>query len=356
MASRKSSRVLLAVTITWMAFGSWLLFRTDPESGFDPLVGHVVVFFFVSAACFGLLLRPLGVVRGLLVGTTSILVVAGISELLQPILTATRQAQSRDLAANSAGIAAAFFLTAFLCSVLRDPGRRELSTALICGVGLVLSAAAIAVGGDRIDAVVTCWGRGLDGIESAEGAPLIRVEGESVRFGDETAQPLGDGIVAADSADLRCSVLESGSYSIVATVVPASTQTGGPMRIFTSSESTNFSDENTHLGQEFDAISVRVRSNDELQWESVPGVFVAGERVTVAMVVANGQATVFVDGEQRATFDLVGESFNDWRGDFPILIGDEFTRDRTYEGDIEIVSFFDRALLEGDPALAASQG
>jgi len=348
--------LLLAASLAWVVFGAWLLFRSDPGvSGFDPLVGHVVVFFFVSVAAFGLAIRPLGAVRGFLVSGVSVLALSAISEALQPILTATRQAQPRDFGANSLGIAAAFVLSALLVGVFRKGARREFVTAMICVVGLLGSATTIVVGGDRINEVFTCWGKGLEPISAVAGAPIIHVEGESARVGGGEALPLGDGIVADDSAELRCSVLRSGDYSVVATVAPDSTDVGGPMRIFTSSSSTDFRRQNTHLGQDFDQLSIRISTEDGLQWESVPGVFVAGRLVTVAMVVSGGQVNVFVDGDWRAVFDLAGDSFVDWDESFPILIGDEFTRDRTFEGLIETVSVFDRAILEGDPLLGAGQ-
>lgn len=345
--------VLSAVLLSWVVFGSWMLFRPDAGvSGFDPIVGHVVVFFFVSVAAIGLLLRPLGRVRGLVVGALTAAAVGAVSEVLQPVLTATRQAQLSDFGGNLLGISGAVVASGVLAVALKKRSRREAVTAVLCIIGLVGSLAVMVIGGDRIHVALDCRGRGYEPVAEAEGGPVIRVDGESVWLGDADPIPLGDGLVLDDSTDLRCSVLRAGSYSIVATVVPDSIESNGPTRIFTSSISTELDMYNTHIGQDFDELSIRIRSGDDHQWESVPGVFEAGQRVTVAVVVADGQAEAFVDGASVATFDLVGDSFAEWDASYPILIGDEFTRNRTFEGTIESVSFFDRALTSDDSELA----
>lgn len=354
VATSRSSVALILALFGWAAFGSWALFRPNPDvSGLEPAVGHVVVFFFVSLALFGLFLRPMGRFRGFLIGGGLLAAIAVVSELLQPILTETRRAQQGDLFANGFGIALALVASGLLAALLRTPKRRELATAVLCVAGLVVSGLVISIGADRIRSLFDCRGRGLDRIAAVNGEPIIHVDGQMVTVGDQQALPLMDGVVASNSTDLRCSVLRSGSYSIVATVVPESIESNGPTRIFTSSRSTDLSQQNTHLGQDFDELSIRVRSGTSRQWESVPGVFVAGQRVTVAVVVADGQADVFVDGERRATFDLVGASFGEWDATYPILIGDEFTGDRAFEGDIESVSFFDRALDSADDVLTS---
>lgn len=357
MAQQRSSRWLLAAVVAWAVFGVWLLFRPDPGSaGFDPLVGHVVVFFFVSVAVLGAAIRPFGVVRGVAASGVAIVLVSLVSEMLQPVLTATRQAQVSDFGANGVGILGAAILTVVLVGAVRDVARRESLTAIVCLVGLVVSAGVVSVGGDRVATAISCWGKGLEVDSSVVDGPIIRVEGQTFSVGDGASLPLGDGLLIDDSADFRCSIVASDSYSVVATVVPESTETGGPMRIFASSEGTRNDQQNTHLGQEFDMLSVRVGYDGGLQWESVPDVFVAGQRVTVAMVVGDGEVNVFVDGEWRASFALESDAFNQWDADFPILVGDEFSRNRTFEGAIESVLVFDRMLAEGDADLSAPGG
>lgn len=355
VANSRSSIALGLALLGWAAFGSWALFRPNPDvPGLEPAIGHVVVFFFVSLALFGLFLRPMGRFRGFLLGGGLLAAIAVISELLQPILTETRRAQQGDFLANGFGIAAAMVVSGLLAALLRKPERRELATAVLCVAGLVASGLVISTGADRIRSLFDCRGRGLDRIAAVSGEPIIHVDRQVITVADQQALPMTDGVVAPNSADLRCSVLRSGSYSIVATVVPESIESNGPTRIFTSSGGIQATEYNTHIGQDFDELSIRVRSGTSQQWESVPDVFVAGQRVTVAVTVAEGQAMVFVDGERRATFDLVGESFADWDETYPILIGDEFTRDRTFEGDIELVSFFDRALDGDDEVLTGT--
>ena len=355
MASRRSSLFVLIALVAWAIFGSWALFRPNGDgSGINPLIGHVVVFYFVALAAFGLAIRTFGVKTSLAVGGVVIVALSGVSEALQPIVTETRQAQVSDFAANLVGIAGALATSVLLAAVLRKPAWREVVTALLCVVGLAGSVSLLIIGADRVRVELECRGQGLDPIDVVAGEPIIHVVGQTATVGNGNVGQLDNGIVADDSADLRCSVMRSGAYSIVATVVPATTEVGGPMRIFTSSISTRFNEENTHLGQEFDMLSVRVGYGGQLQWESVPEVFVAGERVTVAMVVGDGEVNVFVDGEWRAAFDLESNSFSTWDEAYPMLVGDEFTRDRTFEGGIESVSVFDRQLLASEAALLTS--
>lgn len=359
VASRQPSRLLMLASVAWVIFGAWVLFRPATDvAGLDPIVGHVVVFFFACLATLGLLVRPLGVVRALLVGVVGVGAVALASELLQPILTETRLAQREDFLGNVAGIVGAVGVTVVLVAAFRSATKREVATALMCCVGLVGSAVALGGGVEAVREFVDCRNSTLESVDGVGAGPVIEVVGDEVRVGTAAASSLGDGIIADDSVDLRCSVMASKSYSIVATVVPDSLDSGGPTRIFTSSQGTNFDEYNTHIGQDFDELSVRIRSGDGQQWESVPGVFEAGQRVTVAIVVAAGRVEVLVDGEWRAEFELEGASFFAWDPTYPILIGDELTRNRTFEGVIEHVSFFDRA-LDSDvdaPLLVGSGG
>lgn len=345
----------MVAAVAWAVFGAWALFRPNANvAGLDPIVGHVVVFFFAGLATLGLLLRPLGTLRAVLVGVACVSLLALVSELLQPVLTETRRAQQADFIGNVAGILGAVVVTALLVGVIRSPMRREIVTAALCVFGLVGSVAAIAGGAERVRAFLDCRGSGIERIDDVAGGPVILVLGTDVRIGNNPTVSLGDGTISDDSTDLRCSVLGSSSYSIVATVTPESVDSGGPTRIFTSSMGTELSQHNTHIGQDFDQLSLRIRSGDGRQWESIPDVFEAGERVTVAVAVAAGRAEVYVDGEWREGFELEGESFVEWDPSYPMLIGDEFTRNRTFEGDIEAVSFFDRTLdRDTDVALLA---
>lgn len=346
VATRKTSLTLFAATLGWAVFGSWALWA-------DAVLGHAVAFFFFSLCFLGLAVQLAGAKRGLASAVVLLIGVAGASEYLQPRFT-SRPAEWADVVSDVIGVGVASVVVAIAAVAFRERSALWAVLGSLCLVALAGSLGLAASGSQRIeerfDQQFGCWRKG---IEAVDGGPLIQIEGTSVRIGDESPQALGDGLIAADSTDLRCSVLESGGYSIVATVVPASIETGGPMRIFTSSEGTQATQVNTHLGQEFAGMSVRIGFRDELQWETVPDVFVSGERVTVAMTVTAEQVEVFVNGELRATFDLAGELFAGWDGDFPILIGDEFTGNRTYEGEIESVSFFDRALVAGDLALTS---
>ena len=348
MAKHRSSLVLVVATVGWALFGSWALWA-------DRVLGHTVAFFFFSLCFLALAVRTVGSKRGLIPSVALLAAVAVASEYLQPRFVA-RPAERADVVSDLVGVGVAVVLVGIAAVIFRDRSRLWVALGGFCLAALAGALALAGAGSESVEARFQCWGDGLEPITASEGSPIVDFDGELVRIGDSAALPIGDGLVSEDSADLRCSVLRSGSYSIVATVVPESIESGGPTRIFTSSLSTWFSEENTHIGQEFDALSIRIRSGKSFQWELVPGVFADGERVTVAVVVSDGRAEAFVDGESRATFELEGAGFAEWAGTFPILIGDEFTRDRTFEGSIESVSFFDRALGNGEPALSGDRG
>lgn len=339
--------------IVWAAFGSWSLFRPEVGnvSGIDPFVGHVVVFFFVSLAALGLATRRWGSWSGVALGVGVLGLAAAVSEVLQPVVTERRRAQLSDLGGNALGILGAIVLTGLLIAVLGHSSRRSWVTAGLCAAGLVASAAVTAYEFDAVQYAIDCRGVGYEPVDSVAGGPIIQVIGDEVRLGNNSPVPLGNSEISADSDALRCSVLDNNSYTIVATVVPDSIESNGPTRIFTSSNGIEADQFNTHIGQDYDQLSIRIRSGQSQQWELVPDVFSPGERVTVALAVADGEAIVVIDGQRRAAFDLGSSSLGDWDEEFPILIGDEFTRNRTFEGTIEQVLVFDRALTEGDPAL-----
>ena len=351
--------MLLLVLLLWTVLGSWGLFRpdTDDVAGVESSVGHVVVFFFVSLAVFGLSTRRFGVPLGLALGAMAVALVGGLSEWLQPIVTDGRLTQRADLVANAAGIGSAVVASILLIALVRNDRRRAWFVAAVCAVGLGVSSVISVVGLEGPRTAWECRNAGLEPLDGSLGSPIIEVEDGDVRVGatrdGEPArdEELVDGLVAGDSGDLRCSVLRGRGYSITATVVPASIESNGPTRIFTSSNGTDFEEQNTHLGQEFDALSVRVRTDGGFFFDTVPGVFEAGEVVTIGVAVAEGRAVVFVDGAQAAILELDGSTYFDWDPTVPVLIGDELSRDRTFEGDILMVAVYDRALEAGDPAL-----
>ncbi len=80
----RPNRVLLAVLVVWVVFGSWSLFRTEAGEvpGLEPVVGHVVVFFFVALAFLALVAQLLGLKRGLGLGIAGIVAVAAYQRMV----------------------------------------------------------------------------------------------------------------------------------------------------------------------------------------------------------------------------------------------------------------------------------
>jgi hypothetical protein len=152
---------------------------------------------------------------------------------------------------------------------------------------------------------------------------------------------------------------DADSMTVEAWVRPVNVTQGGPTRIFAMSSGTQESALDFHLGQELDSFALRLRTSCVLfeQTTTAP-VAVPGELIHAVATSADGVASIWVDGELMTRRALEPGDLGNWDDRFPVLIGDEATGQRSYEGDILLTALYDRALSPAEIGrnLAAGPG
>ncbi len=145
---------------------------------------------------------------------------------------------------------------------------------------------------------------------------------------------------------------ESNEITIEAWVKPANTEQGGPARIVTLSPNTSV--RNFTLGQERDTYIVRLRTT-ETGAQGVPHIAApAGSLSTELTHVvytrdASGTAFIYINGEEVVGGDVLGD-FSNWDQDFRFGLGNEFTQNRTWLGELRLVAIYSRALIQAEVA------
>ena len=128
-------------------------------------------------------------------------------------------------------------------------------------------------------------------------------------------------------------------------------------RIVTISDGTERDQVDVHLGQERDALSVRLRAScGQFNWTTVEDVFVKRRRLEhLVLTYAHGVQRIYVQGRlvDATRFDgrLAG-----WDRRYPLVVGNEATRDRPFVGDVSLVAVYDRALSASEIAASAAAG
>jgi O-antigen ligase len=133
----------------------------------------------------------------------------------------------------------------------------------------------------------------------------------------------------------------------------------GPARLVTSSR--GIVHRNVTLGQEGDALVVRIRTSDT-DWNAiddeltVPEVFADDALHHLVVSTDLGSTAVWVDGELRWRGGGPGGSLVSWNHTYPLLLGNEATGDRPWLGTLAGVTIHDRALDDGDVTAAFQRG
>jgi hypothetical protein len=111
---------------------------------------------------------------------------------------------------------------------------------------------------------------------------------------------------------------------------------------------------NFHLGQEGDALNIDIRTGasglettDEVQ---VPGIFAGTDQQRIIVRFTRDQVDVFVGGALVHEFSTDNRTLADWDVTYPVVIGDERTGERTFDGTIDSVEFHTRALSNEETA------
>lgn len=127
---------------------------------------------------------------------------------------------------------------------------------------------------------------------------------------------------------------------------------GGPARIVSISDGVELTDVNVHLGQDRHCLSLRVDAGGpEAEWLLFDDVFARPQRAWhLVATYDRGSVRVFIDGELQFEEELPEADLSGWSRDYPLLIGNEATRDRPFQGEVYLVAVYNRALRAGEVA------
>ena len=154
-------------------------------------------------------------------------------------------------------------------------------------------------------------------------------------------------IVTTNSASkIIAPVKTSNEISVEAWVASSSTSQPTPSRIFTISADEN--SRNISFGQNNDEyeISLRTTTNND----GVPAfgssngtVSISGYDHVVFTKADDGTAKFYINGTERVSGDISGD-FSNWNDVYLLSLGNEFGVDQHWEGLINLIAVFDRAL------------
>jgi VanZ family protein len=393
MTQDTASRVIGGVTLGWLAcFGYLTLSPRIPDipglASRDRVLGagHLIASLILAALVYLWLVtaRP-----GLPVRRTAAIAFSAASafgllvELVQfPV--PEREPQLSDAALDLAGSAVAVAALAMVSqATLRRPQMPVVAGTL--GAALMVSTAGVAIWGvSETPAEVRCPGAVRGRVLPATGpAPphgaTARIDAGLVALYDfEDEPPAG----SADPLDLVArgdvqhvdprGVRFRGGDALLSTPGPASwiadaiadqftievwarpdrLAQSGPARVVSSSDGLQLTDVNVHVGQERHCLSVRVDTGGaEADWWLIRRVFDRPQPAWhVVVTYDGGTVRVYVDGERRFSERVTGADLSGWSRRYPLLVGNEATRDRPFEGDVYLVALYDRALRPGEVA------
>lgn len=332
--------------IAWSGLGTWLLLTEsvpNSPSRISPYVAHGTLFFWVAVSATALVLRAGKSVR--IATVAAICFAAGASEVLQAQTSQTRDGSLADFGVDLLGITGGLVGLGILRKVFRGPRRVETMAAISSFTALLVLCALLGASSNRAEHWRNCRNQQTDYGDQA----VIVIEGDSVIVPANAPRETNP-TVLPDSTNLACSVASTQELTVVAEISSTDQNQVGPTRIVSSSTGINGDEVNFHVGQSGDSLSIRLRrsSIDSRHSILVPGVFKAGQRQTISLVVADSAVKVHVDGALVGSFPIEDFSLYGWVEDFPLLIGDELSLDRTFIGDVHRVSIYNRALTPSD--------
>jgi VanZ family protein len=190
------------------------------------------------------------------------------------------------------------------------------------------------------------------------GAPDLRVVEPGVRPGPDGLHFSGGlARTGTSAATIIDPLLRHQALTLEAWVRSDDLGQNGPTRVATISDGTERDQVDVHLGQELGALSVRLRAScGEFNWTTIDGVFTRRNRLEHLVVTyADGVQRIYVQGRlvDATRFDgrLTG-----WDRAYPLVVGNETTRDRPFLGDVPLVAVYDRALSASEVAANAAAG
>ncbi len=235
----------------------------------------------------------------------------------------------------------------------------EIDPALVLSKALRLTDGIVASGGSRVeDAVIALYefktGQGTTAYDTSGVEPALHltlsgnvswVGGWGIEIVDGKAQ----GSTAA-SKKLHDLITATGEYSIEAWVVPANVTQEGPARIVSYSGGTqarNFTLGQTLYNYDFLHRSSTTGANGEPALSTADEAEVlqaTQQHVVVTYDPANGRR-IYVNGQFTGDLDPVpGGNLSDWDDTFALVLGNEVSGDRLWQGKLRLVAIHNRAL------------
>ena len=113
---------------------------------------------------------------------------------------------------------------------------------------------------------------------------------------------------------------------------------------------------NFTLGQEKDALMFRLRTkitdpNGVLPHLTVPRVFSPGVRQHIAVTYDGKTERIYVDGKLVEAASFLRGNLSNWSRNHYMVIGNEITANRPWEGDLYRIALYNRALSAGEIVL-----
>ncbi len=134
-------------------------------------------------------------------------------------------------------------------------------------------------------------------------------------------------------------------FSVEVLITPDDAEHSGPARIVSFSADT--AARNFTLGQDADKYVLRLRTTETDQQGTPAAETPAGalkpQRQHVVATYANGAVRLYVDGALSAEMARAG-GFDAWSADYRLVVGNEDTLDRQWNGVIELAALYNRAL------------
>jgi hypothetical protein len=154
------------------------------------------------------------------------------------------------------------------------------------------------------------------------------------------------------ASKLHTALTASNRLTLEAWVTPASLSQSGPARIATLSSGTASSQVDVHLGQEGGSATYRLRTSDtgsDYSQISRPSVFLNTNTPRHLVVTYDGSAQrLYLDGVQQGAALALSGDFSVWNTNYPFLLGNEASLDRSWLGSIHLAAIYNRALSQAE--------
>jgi hypothetical protein len=178
----------------------------------------------------------------------------------------------------------------------------------------------------------------------------------AVRWGNEGLTLTGSTLISSPLAANRLieAIRHSGEITLEAWITPANSSQTGPARIVSVSDGA--SRRNFTLGQDGSRYEVRLRSastsENGIPGRSSPAGTARAQRSHLHYVRnAEGQTTLYVDGQRVAEGAVTGDLLN-WDDGFNLLLGNESSQDRPWQGTFHALAIYSQALSPEELRLA----